>query len=102
MSTDTHAHSLVTALCEHHPEAEVLPRARGYRDGERVRVTLAGGLFLLRDRKQNAVFVTNRSRGLVYSSVDDRITVDDLTPGDLRLLERELARCEMPLVEGGV
>lgn len=96
MATDTHAHSLVTALCEQHPEAEALPHTRGYRDGERVKLTLDGGLFLLQDHKHGSLFVISRSRGMVYSSVRNRVSVDALTPDDVRLLEGELAKCDAP------
>lgn len=93
--------SIPARLTKYHPFRDVLPKARGYRPGQRVRLSLMGGITLLRDDKRGTVRVISRARGQAYVECRGRIVQDDLSNGDRHVLQREMLACEFPAVDGG-
>lgn len=85
--------SIPAMLLRYHPFRDVLPKARGYRPGERVRLNLAAGVTLLRDDKDGSVRVISKARGVVYVEIVGRIIRDELSDGDRHVLQREVLAC---------
>ena len=92
--------SIPARLLRYHPFRDVLPKARGYRPGQRVRLDL-GSLSLLADYRDDSVRVISRARGQVYFECRGRIVQDDLSSGDRHVLQREVLACEFSSVDGG-
>ena len=97
---ETGHESIPAMLLRYHPFRDVLPKARGYKPGERVRLDL-GSLSLLADYRDDSVRVISCARGVVYVECDGRIIRDALSDGDRHILQREVLACEIPKFEGG-
>lgn len=93
--------AVIREILRTHPGAELLGAARGYRAGERIRLDVERpAMYILWDKKRDAVLVSTRARGLIYVEIAGAVTCDRVTMDDVNVLLRERLRAMPEGVDG--